>query len=751
MVLDIAIFVFVFLVLAASEAALPVWVLFFLLGIAYWRMRRFSEQGDEISKLERRIQELESRPQGVSFAELSKLTARLYAAEEELKQLRESARFEGAPTRPTPPAEKVAPPPVVLPAVPPTRAEIPPPKPPVAPMVTPPTPAPPRVTGPPPEVKPVPPAATASIPATPVAPEVPRVEAPKPTPAPVSVPPVMRPPAPAPAMARAAAPPTAPPASVAEAASKRATLEETLGGNWLNKLGIVILVFGVVFFLIWKFGGTPGGKIFLGYLTALGTLALGIFLEKREQYRTFARSAMGGGWALTFFTTYAMHHVEASRILQSQVADLMLMLIVAGAMVAHTLRYRSQVVTGLAMLLGFSTVTLSHDAVYSLTASAVLAAALVAIVRRMRWFELEVFGILATYINHWVWLRPIIEPMGAHKVQFAEFWPSALMLGFYWAAFRFSYIARKISDATAEQVSVVAALLNTGLLLAVMKYQSVRPELAFWVLLGLGAVELTLGQLPITRQRRTAFIVLTTLGAALMVAAIPFRYSGADVTVLWLLEAEAFLLCGVLLREVVFRRAGIIAGMLTAGHLLVFESTEVLQRRLIDGVPAVSEVHLGVMFALATLVFYFNAHFVARRWRDLFEHLFDGASAQLFSYLGALLALVGTWLVWPDTWTAVAWATLGVTMAAGGLLLESPALRVQAAALGGTAFVRALIINLDLETSYERLTYRMITVGAVALLMYLASTLIGKARAEGSSLLRGAHTWAAALLVVVLS
>ncbi|MGH9579050.1 MAG: hypothetical protein ACRD3R_16545, partial [Terriglobales bacterium] len=100
MVLDIVIFVFVFLVLAATEAALPVWVLFFLLAMAYWRLRHFSEQGDELSKLERRIQDLESRPQGVSPAELSKLTARLYAAEQELKQFREEMRGEAAPAKP---------------------------------------------------------------------------------------------------------------------------------------------------------------------------------------------------------------------------------------------------------------------------------------------------------------------------------------------------------------------------------------------------------------------------------------------------------------------------------------------------------------------------------------------------------------------------------------------------------------------------------------------------------------------------
>jgi hypothetical protein len=54
----------------------------------------------------------------------------------------------------------------------------------------------------------------------------------------------------------------------------------------------------------------------------------------------------------------------------------------------HTLRYRSQVVTGLAFLLGFLTVTISHSSVYSLSAGAVLAAGLVLIVGRMKWFEL---------------------------------------------------------------------------------------------------------------------------------------------------------------------------------------------------------------------------------------------------------------------------------------------------------------------------------------------------------------------------
>ena len=64
---------------------------------------------------------------------------------------------------------------------------------------------------------------------------------------------------------------------------------------------------------------------------------------------------------------------------------------------------------------------------------------------------------------------------------------------------------------------------------------------AFWFLLFLGAAELALRQSPIARRRRAAFVILSTLGVALLVAAFPFRYSGEHLSVLWLMEAEAIL------------------------------------------------------------------------------------------------------------------------------------------------------------------------------------------------------------------
>ncbi len=189
-------------------------------------------------------------------------------------------------------------------------------------------------------------------------------------------------------------------------------IEEMLGTNWLNKLGIVILVLGVAFFLAYQLKALgPAGKVLVGFVTAAVILGAGVWFDRGERYRILARAGIGGGWALSFFTTYAMYHVPAAQVLSSQTVDLALMLAVAAAMVFHTLRYRSQVVTGLAFLLAFLTVSISNSNVYSLSAGAVLAAGLVVIVGRMQWFELEVFGIVASYLNLYLWLRPIIEPM----------------------------------------------------------------------------------------------------------------------------------------------------------------------------------------------------------------------------------------------------------------------------------------------------------------------------------------------------
>ncbi|HME34476.1 MAG TPA: DUF2339 domain-containing protein [Candidatus Sulfotelmatobacter sp.] len=530
-------------------------------------------------------------------------------------------------------------------------------------------------------------------------------------------------------------------------------LEEALGANWLNKIGVVILVFGVAFFLAYQLRQVgPAGKVLVGVLVSGALLGTGIFLERKPGYRILGRAGIGGGWALAFFTAYAMYHVPAARVFTSQAPSLLLMLAVAAGMVVYTLRYRSQVVTGLAFLLAFSTLTVSQVTVYSLVAGAVLALGLVVIVGRMQWFELEIFGIAAAYLNHWWWLRRIIEPMRGHKHAFPEFVASAGLLIVYWAIFRTSYILRHC-DERRERVSTIAALLNSVGLLALLKYQSVHPQWTFWALLALGTVEIVLSLLPVTRRRRVAFLILSTIGATLLVAAMPFRFTGARLDGLWLLEAETLLLAGVFVREIHFRRLGMLASLLTPIYLLSGEVGTLFGLRHY-GLPATRDIPLGILCFVAASVFFANSHIVARRWSELFDHVVDRTVMHRFSFVGALLLFVAAWAVFPLQLTAVAWAVLGLALLLIGWRLKLEQLPFEAHFYFACAFLAALFTNLPSNAAWGHISQRLVTVSLISALFYLASRWCAtgtEAWPRLSGRLPPAYRWAASALLILLA
>lgn len=80
---------------------------------------------------------------------------------------------------------------------------------------------------------------------------------------------------------------------------------------------------GVSLFLAYKFPSlTNPEKVGLGYLVSLAILGTGTHLEGKDRCRIFARAPIGSGWALTFFTIYAMHFVKYTQVIETQWVDL---------------------------------------------------------------------------------------------------------------------------------------------------------------------------------------------------------------------------------------------------------------------------------------------------------------------------------------------------------------------------------------------------------------------------------------------
>ncbi len=296
------------------------------------------------------------------------------------------------------------------------------------------------------------------------------------------------------------------------------------------------------------------------------------------------------------------------------------------------------------------------------------------------------------------------------------------------------------------------------MLLLLFKYQSTHPEWSFWALLAIGGIETLLGQLPITRRRRSAFIVLSTLGIVLLIAAFPFRYSGTRLSVLWLLEAEALLLIGVWTKEIVFRRLGLLAAGVVAGQMLSVDAARIAGMRM-DDAYVHSDFRLALVFMVAAAVFYANAHWVSRRWAELFAIKFDQTVMQRLSYVAALMALAGLWIAFPESWTAVAWAALGLALAWLGRRFTIPALGYQANCLALVSVVRALSINLMDTSQFHNITLRLITISLVSVILYVSSRWSWPTASEDSRFyfastrewISGAYTWTATFLLILLA
>ena len=327
----------------------------------------------------------------------------------------------------------------------------------------------------------------------------------------------------------------------------REDLEMKIGRYWLNRIGISSLVLGIAFFILYSFQYLgAGAKIAIGFAAGSALLATGVWSERKAGLGWFARGLLGGGWAVIYFTTYAMYHIPAVAILPSAVADFLLLTLVAIGAVWHSLKYRSQVVTALAFLLGFITLSVSHVSFFTVAASAVLVIALVSMAVRMRWHGLCLYGVLGSYFTYQFWVKGQIAmsplfAMETGSVAVAEFWLNAAFLMLYWVAYTFGILGldeRKPRDRNA----LLTSTLVNGLMWIVSLMRAMEPVYAdaqYLVWLGAGLVYLALSSTARIRGLSAVSTVHLLLGLTFMTLAIAERLTDRWTSFLWMAEVAA--------------------------------------------------------------------------------------------------------------------------------------------------------------------------------------------------------------------
>jgi len=139
-------------------------------------------------------------------------------------------------------------------------------------------------------------------------------------------------------------------------------IESSFGRFWLNKIGMIVFTLGIGFLISYTFKYfTPGLRVLGGYALSALFFGMGIVYAKKDQFRNFGLGLQAGGWAIAYFMTYAIYHFEASKIITSQFFDLCLLSMVAVGMILQALKYKSQGMVALGLIIAFVTSTLGGN------------------------------------------------------------------------------------------------------------------------------------------------------------------------------------------------------------------------------------------------------------------------------------------------------------------------------------------------------------------------------------------------------
>jgi hypothetical protein len=207
--------------------------------------------------------------------------------------------------------------------------------------------------------------------------------------------------------------------------------EMVVGTSWLNKIGVLVSIVGVALLVSYSFAHIgPAGRVAIGYLLSAAMLAGGVVLERRAPFRNYAYGLIAGGWAGIYFTTFAMHDVPAAKIIDSDLLAVGLLSLVASGMIAHSLKYRSQVVTSLAFIVAYTTLALSPLSGFALAASVPLALAMLVVAQYFGWSSVAVLGIAAAY-GTFVIRSEVFPGIGLDRHSPLPY----ATLGSYWLAF----------------------------------------------------------------------------------------------------------------------------------------------------------------------------------------------------------------------------------------------------------------------------------------------------------------------------
>ena len=198
----------------------------------------------------------------------------------------------------------------------------------------------------------------------------------------------------------------------------------------------------------------------------------------------------------------------------------------------------------------------------------------------------------------------------------------------------------------------------------------------------------------------------------------------------------------------VFRRLGLLTGLLVGLHLVGVDFRQLVNQRLANEDLVLAA---GVLFSLCAVVFYVNAHGVGSRWKELLAGSPDRPLLTIHSYLGGFTAACAAWALFSHDWTALAFAAVMIIVAVLGRTLKSQHLQVQYVMIGALAIYRGIVLNLHLESGeHAHVRIRLLTLPILAAAFYVTAKLAALRDDPEQRTIRGLFAAAGSAFIALL-
>lgn len=326
----------------------------------------------------------------------------------------------------------------------------------------------------------------------------------------------------------------------------QSNLEDFIGTNLFNKIGIVVIIIGIAIgtkFAIDRNLISPMVRLVLGYVLGMGMLFFAYRLKKN--YHNFSAVLCSGSMAILYFMTYA--GIAFFDIFSANVA-FSIMTAITLFTVYQALNYDRQVISILGLVGAYAIPFLTggdpekYTVLFAYITIINFGILLVAI--RKYWQLLYYAAFASTWLIYVLWWE------GADFESRTVFQNSLIFSGIYFLIFYSSFLINKVLNKIKFSIEDVLLILSNTFIFYGLAYVSFDNDI--WRDL-LGTFTLVIASIHLLvwvviyfqKERDENLLWLTfSLVITFITIAIPVEYDGSWITLFWIIEGAALFLIG---------------------------------------------------------------------------------------------------------------------------------------------------------------------------------------------------------------